>query len=157
MTQRALAQAATTSQAAIARYEAGQVLPELRTLDRLLSACGHHLTLDARPARRTGTESATHRPVAIPDDLADPDLPKAHGTVALPIHLRWSGPPRTYDLDDRRDRARLYEQVLREGDEDDIRHYVRLEDLLDLWDELVLPDSLRTAWERWLAARQPSA
>jgi transcriptional regulator with XRE-family HTH domain len=56
--QRALAARADTDQAAIARYEAGLVVPDLRTLDRLLAACGRELLLDTRPApvvRRTGT------------------------------------------------------------------------------------------------------
>jgi transcriptional regulator with XRE-family HTH domain len=153
MSQRELARAAETSQAAVARYETGRVLPDLRTLDRLLGACGQRLTVDAVPARRTGRESATTRPVATPDDIADAEESKAVGVVELPLHIRWSGPPRSYDLDKRRDRARVYEQVLREGTEDDVRHFVRLDDLLDVWDELVLPDHVRAAWDCWFATR----
>ncbi len=153
MSQRELARAGETSQAAVARYETGRVLPDLRTLDRLLGVCGQRLTVDAVPTRRTGWESATTRPVAIPDDIADCDATKALGVVELPPHIRWSGSSRTYDLDNRRDRARVYEQVLREGIEDDIRHFVRLDELVDLWDELVLPDHVRAAWDRWFATR----
>lgn len=89
------------------------------------------------------------RPVAVPDDLADPTLPKARGRIELPLHIRWSGPAITYDLHDRADRARVYEQVLREGTEDDVRHYVDADQLRDLWDELVLPPSVRNAWAGW--------
>ena len=149
MSQRELARAGETSQAAVARYETGRVLPDLRTLDRLLGACGQRLTVDAVPARRTGRESATTRPVAIPDDIAGTYRAKAVGVTELPPHIRWSGPPRTYDLDKRRDRARVYEQVLREGNEDDVRHFVRVDELVDLWDEMVLPDYVRAAWDRW--------
>jgi hypothetical protein len=53
-------------------------------------------------------------------------------------------------LYDRADRARLYEQVLREGTEDDVRHYVDADQLRDLWDELVLPSYVRQAWAGWL-------
>ena len=115
MSQRELARAGGTSQAAVARYESGRVVPDLRTLDRLISACGQRLRVDAEPMRRRGTESAAVRPVAIPDDLAVTMVTKAAGVVELPAHIRWSGPPRTYDLTSRRDRARVYEQVLREG------------------------------------------
>jgi transcriptional regulator with XRE-family HTH domain len=153
MSQRDLARAGETSQAAVARYETGRVVADLRTLDRLLGVCGQRLTVDAVPARRTGRESATTRPVAIPDDIADANGSKAVGVVELPRHIRWSGPPRSYDLDKRRDRARVYEQVLREGSEDDVRHFVRLDELVDLWDELVLPHHVRAAWDRWFAAR----
>lgn len=149
MTQRELARVGGTSQAAVARYETGRVLPDLRTLDRLLGACGQRLSVDAVPTRRTGRESATVRPVAIPEDFIDTSAPKAVGVVELPSHVRWSGPPMTYDLDKRRDRARVYEQVLREGTEDDVRRFVRVDDLRELWPELILPAHVREAWDRW--------
>jgi hypothetical protein len=89
------------------------------------------------------------RPVAVPEDLDDSSLPKASGRVELPPHIRWSGPPISYDLDDRADRARVYEQVLREGTEDDVRYYVDADQLRNLWDELVLPPAVRHAWAGW--------
>jgi hypothetical protein len=90
------------------------------------------------------------RPVAVPDDLGS-SMPKASGRVVLPLHIRWSGSPLTYDLDDRADRARVYEQVLREGTQSDVRFYVEAEQLLDLWDELVLPPAVRDAWAERIA------
>jgi hypothetical protein len=84
------------------------------------------------------------RPVAVPDDLGS--SMKASGRIELPLSIRWSGPPLTYDLDDRADRARVYEQVLREGTESDVRFYIEAEQLLELWDELVLPPTVREAW-----------
>ncbi|HEU5373322.1 MAG TPA: hypothetical protein VFU51_13110 [Gaiellaceae bacterium] len=69
------------------------------------------------------------------------------------LHIRWSGPPVTYDLDDRGDRVRVYEQVLREGTEDDVRFYVEEDHLLELWDELVLPPAVREAWRPWIEDR----
>ena len=97
------------------------------------------------------------RPVAVPADFDDPSLPKAQGTVELPLHIRWSGGSMVYDLDVRADRARVYEQVLREGTEDDVRYYVRADELIELWDELVLPTSVRRAWAGWLASHRPDA
>jgi hypothetical protein len=85
------------------------------------------------------------RPVAVPDDLGSA-MPKASGRIELPRHIRWNGPPLAYDLDDRADRARVYEQVLREGTESDVRFYVEAERLLELWDDLVLPPAVREAW-----------
>ena len=75
----------------------------------------------------------------MPEDLAETPSGKARGKVQLPLHIRWSGPAVTYDLADRADRARVYEQVLREGTDDDVRRYVDPNDLLELWDDLVLP------------------
>lgn len=153
MTQRALAEAADTSQAAIARYETGAVLPELRTVNRLLEACGFHLALSlvTQTRGRTGRETAAVRPVVTPARLDAPGIDKAQGIVELPSRVRWSGQPRTYDLSKRADRIRVYEQVLREGTEEDIQRYIRRDDLIDLFDELVLPPHLRDAWSSWLA------
>jgi hypothetical protein len=85
----------------------------------------------------------------VPDDLDGPGVSKAGGRVELPLHLRWSGPPIVYDLTDRADRARVYEQVLREGTDDDVRFYVDADELAELWDELVLPPTVRRAWLDW--------
>jgi hypothetical protein len=95
------------------------------------------------------------RPVELPDDANDHTITKASGRVQLPLHVRWSGPPKTYDLDDRQDRSRVYEQVLREGAPEDIRFYIDVEQLLDLWDEPVLPQYVRRAWADWLLQRTP--
>jgi hypothetical protein len=92
--------------------------------------------------------------VAVPADFGDRSAPKARGRVELPLHVRWSGAPVSYDLDDRGDRARVYEQVLREGTEDDVRFYVDEDHLLELWDELVLPPQVRDAWVPWIEDRR---
>lgn len=92
-------------------------------------------------------------PVAVPDDVADPSIEKASGRVELPHSIRWSGPRPVYDLAQRTDRARVYEQVLREGTADDVRRFIVVDDLLDLWDELYLPSHVRDAWCDWLRHR----
>ena len=76
-------------------------------------------------------------------------MTKARGMVELPFHIRWSGPTVSYDLDERADRIRVYEQVLREGNEDDIRFYVDVDELREVFDELVLPPPVRRAWKGW--------
>jgi hypothetical protein len=95
--------------------------------------------------------------VAVPANLDNGGRAKATGTVELPLHIRWSGPSVVYDLDDRVDRARVYEQVLREGTEDDVRFYVDPDQLLELWDELVLPPPVRQAWSGWVEERRRAA
>jgi hypothetical protein len=86
---------------------------------------------------------------AVPEDVAAPGVEKATGVIVLPLHIAWSGPPRSFDLSDRRQRARVYEQVLREGNHDDVRYFVDVDELLDLWDELFLPRRVRLAWADW--------
>jgi uncharacterized protein len=55
LTQRDLARAAKTSQAAVARYESGASVPSISTLRRLLGAAGHDLSIAATPRRRALT------------------------------------------------------------------------------------------------------
>src|ERR1700722_9015329 len=94
------------------------------------------------------------RPVAIPDDIDDPLLPKASGVVVLPPHVRWSEPTLAYDLERLPDRLRVYEQVLREGTEDDVRFYVDVTELQKVFDDLVLPPNVRKAWAGWFRLRR---
>lgn len=94
------------------------------------------------------------RPVAVPNDVDAPALVKARGRVELPLRVRWSGPPKVYDLSDPRDRLRVYEQVLREGTDEDVRRFIEVDVLIELWDELVLPPHVRGAWARWLDAHR---
>src|SRR3954447_24716686 len=96
---------------------------------------------------RTPQLGPASRPVAVPEDFDDPTHERATGVIELPEHIRWSGPTIAYDLDDRADRARVYEQVLREGTADDVLFYVDPNHLRELWDELVLPPAVRRAWE----------
>lgn len=67
LTQRELAQRASTSQAAVARYETDAAVPSIATLRRLLDAAGHDLELSAVPRRRAftgpvGSLVEEHRP-----------------------------------------------------------------------------------------------
>ena len=78
------------------------------------------------------------RPVAIPDDVDRRDARRASGVVVLPLRVRWSGPPRRYDLAQRADRALVYEQVLTEGTDDDVRWFVDVDQLIELRSDLVL-------------------
>ena len=75
-------------------------------------------------AGRSGSLGPDGRPVAVPDDVDDPRHDKASGRVELAIWIRWSGDPVTYDLDDPVQRSRAYEQILREGNVEDIRRYL---------------------------------
>jgi hypothetical protein len=103
---------------------------------------------------RSATLGPAARPVAIPDDIDAPGVKKAQGVVELPLRVRWSGPARVYDLSRRADRARVYELVLAEGAVDDVRRYIELDHLVDLWPDLVLPRHVRRAWSEWLANRR---
>lgn len=90
--------------------------------------------------------------MAIPDDIEDRSLPKAAGKVSLPRHIAWSF-PFVYDLDDRKQLRAAYARVMTEGLDDDVRLFIDIDKLLDIWDELWLSPHVRTAWGAWLRAR----
>ena len=92
------------------------------------------------------------RPVSIPDDMEDRSLPKASGRVTLPRRVAWSF-PYEYDLDRRKQLRACYERVMTEGLDDDVRFYIDLDTLLEVWDELWLSPHVREAWSAWLRDR----
>ena len=49
--------------------------------------------------------------------------------------------------DHRGDRNRVYEQILQEGT--DVRYFVDADELLAMWDDIVLPPWVRKVWAGW--------
>lgn len=146
LSQAELAARAGTSRPTLSFYEHGHRSPTLATAARILAAAGYELV--AAP-RITFTEwpSGHGRTVLVPSHLPRLDPTQAFATVTLPVHLNWSEPGRSFDLFDRRQRARVYEIVLREGTEDDVLTYVDGVLLVDLWPDLVLSRDIRAAWD----------
>jgi hypothetical protein len=99
------------------------------------------------------------RAVYVPAVLPRLAVDRALGRVRLPLHLNWSQPGREFDLADRRQRARVYEIVLREGTGQDIADYVDGALLIDLWPDLILPSVVRLEWQRLIdtVRGQPAA
>ncbi|MFD4630691.1 transcriptional regulator [Streptomyces sp. NPDC058284] len=71
-----------------------------------------------------------------------------HGTVALPLHLAWSGLT-TFDLDQPRLRMSYYRIVLAEGLHDDLVRYLHHDLLISLWPTLrmLISRDIREVWE----------
>jgi transcriptional regulator with XRE-family HTH domain len=145
LTQDELARRAGTSRTTLSAYENGRKSPMVATFARLLSEAGYELTAEPRIAF-TRQPAARGKLIWVPDHLPRLDLASAFARVRLPLHLNWSAPGRVFDLGSRADRARVYEIVLQEGRPADILAYVDGALLVDLWDDLVLPRSIRSAW-----------
>ena len=62
-------------------------------------------------------------------------------------------PPYRYDLDDRRDLRCVYARVMTEGLDADVRYYIDVDTLVEVWDELYLSPHVRERWGAWLAER----
>ena len=124
-----------------------RTLREQRGWSQVELRCPGVRWLDARPLIEfVRVAGAQGRDILVPTRL--PQIPprQALATIELPLAVNWSQPGRLYRLSERGDRARVYEMVLREGAEDDILRYIDGTLLVDLWDELVLPQAVRAAW-----------
>ena len=146
LTQGAMAAVAGTSRPTLSAYEHGRKSPTLATAARIVGEAGFELALTPRVEFRE-VAVTRGRPIQVPTVLPRLSLGKALATVELPLHLNWSDRGRLFDLRDRRQRARVYEIVLREGGPADVLTYVDGALLVDLWDELVLPAAVRAAWQ----------
>jgi transcriptional regulator with XRE-family HTH domain len=141
-----LARRAGASRPTLAAYAAGTKSPNLATAERIVQAAGFDLDLVPRPAFRE-VAVGRGRAVYVPSVLPRLPVDRALGPVRLPLHLNWSQPGREFDLADRRQRARVYEIVLREGTAQDILDYIDGALLVDLWPGLILPAEVRRAWQ----------
>lgn len=156
MSRAELARRAGASRPTLAAYAAGTKSPTLSTADRIVRAAGFELDLVRRPAFREAAAGRGHG-VYVPECLPRLPVEQALARVRLPLHLNWSQPDREFDLSDRRQRARVYEIVLREGTGEDIGHYIDGALLADLWPELVLPVQVRREWQPLIDAARGHA
>ncbi|MEI2610623.1 MAG: helix-turn-helix transcriptional regulator [Candidatus Promineifilaceae bacterium] len=149
----ALAERAGTSRPTLSAYEHGRKSPTLDTAARIVGEAGFQLAITPRiEFHDVGVERG--RPLRVPNPLPRLPLDSAFATIQLPLHLNWSDRGRLFDLRDRRQRARVYELVLREGGPDDVLAYVDGALLVDLWDDLVLPAKVRAAWSDVVTGRR---
>ncbi len=146
LSQEEFAARAGTSRPTISAYEHGRKSPTLATASRLLDTVGYELVAEPRI---TFTEVPLRhgRPIFVSDRLWRLPVAHAFATVSLPLGLNWSRPGAEFRLRDRRERARCYEVVLREGAPSDLARFIDGALLVDLWDELVVPRDVRAAWE----------
>jgi transcriptional regulator with XRE-family HTH domain len=146
LTQEELARRAGTSRTALSAYEHGRKSPTAATFARLLSGAGWELA--AQPHVSFTQQSDPYgKSTWVPDRLPRLDIAHALAMAELPLRLNWSAPGRVFDLRSRADRARVYEIVLQEGRPADILAYIDGALLADLWDDLVLPRAVRSAWD----------
>ena len=130
LSQQQLAQLAGTSRPTLSAYENGRKSPTLETLERLLGRAGRRLV--AEPLVTFNKVSTRRRTLEVPSALPRLTPQRAFAAVELPLTLNWSEPGRVFRPADRRERARLYEIVLREGTAADILTYIDGALLVDL-------------------------
>jgi len=98
-------------------------------------------------AVRTRHQARPGRRAIVVTDLASLRGP-VRGTVELPLRLFWSGPDRSFDLDQGSMRHWLYQAVLCEASRpDDLAGFLNRDLLISMWPDLRLPAGVRQAWE----------
>lgn len=146
LTQAELARRSRTSRPTLSAYEHGRISPTVATFERILGAAGYEILVAPMITWREVAVGAG-RVASVPDALPRLDPKFAFRTLELPLHVDWSLPGSKVNLANRRERARAYEAVLREGRPRDIAGLVDGALMADQWDELVLPQAIREAWQ----------
>lgn len=145
LTQDQLADRAGTSRPTLSAYENGRKSPRLDTLVRIVGEAGFHLELSPHAEYRE-FRVGRGRSAFVPRHLTRLPIDRALATVELPLHIDWSSPSRTVNLSDRPSRLRAYEALLREGTPTDLERFIDGVLLIDAWDDLVVPQEIRSAW-----------
>jgi transcriptional regulator with XRE-family HTH domain len=145
MTQAELAHRAGTSQATVSAYERGLKTPSVKVAARLFAVLGWELTLRSR------VEFTEHHPEGIvafwaPDRLWRVPTPDCFATIWVPDLLGHTEQDE-WHLKDPADRRRAYEILIRRGLPQMMIRWLDGGFLVDLWDDLDLPDPVRHAWQ----------
>lgn len=146
LSQDELARRTGTSRPTLSAYENGRKAPSADTLERLLTAAGARLQTAPVVVWRE-VPTGRGRSCWVPSALWRLPPDAAFAPIVLPIELNWSAPGRRFEPRDRRQRARLYELLLREGGPADLERDVDGLLLVDLWPEIVVPRAVRSAWQ----------
>jgi hypothetical protein len=85
--------------------------------------------------------------IYVPNQLPQLPAKQAHRKLQLPLHINWSELDQEFNLALRKDRERVYELVLQEGNPRDIVSIIDGALLVDLWSEIVIPKKVRLAWQ----------
>jgi len=137
MSQRELAERSGTSQATLSAYERGLKSPSLKVAERIVEAAGYRLALVTQvhlEHRIAGGLS----PFWVPDRLWRGRLPECFAKVILEDRTRFEG-RRRWDLRKRPQRRTMYEMLLRRGQPDELIDWIDGALLVDLWDDLRIP------------------
>ena len=144
LTQVELAALSGTSQATLSQYERGLKSPSLKVESRILEAMGFEFTLRAK------VDWVEHHPPGIvkfwaPSMLWAVEPPTCFATLRIPDEIRDTG-MRSWNMRERDERRGVYEQLIRRGLPQQMIRWMDGGLLVDLWDELDLPDPVRAAW-----------
>ena len=126
-------------------YERRRKVPLLDVAERLMQAAGADLGMVTTVVWEVDFLPRL-KAFWYPDRLWRVEVPGCFDRVRMP-DLVGRTEQDEWDLRDRTDRRRLYENLLIEGDQHMMMRWVDGALLVDVWSELVLPAKIRAAWE----------
>lgn len=146
LSQAEVARRAGTSRPTVSAYEHGHRNPTLDTVERLLAVNGQQLALVPVPLFEQRSDRRG-KPFFVPDQLPRLLASAAMGTIVLPPNVDWSSPGTPRAMADRRQRILAYQALLAEGEPEDITRFVDGALLVDAWNDVYLPATIRSAWQ----------
>jgi excisionase family DNA binding protein len=139
------------------RVRLGDLIVYRRAEDRRRRGTQTWERLDGQPVAevrvlepRSTTRSRSSTP---PADWSHETGP-GDAVVELPFHLYWSDDNNRFDLSKRARLRSMYQIVLTEGSDEDVRTYINRALLDDVWDELWLSPAVHEAWDSWIEAHR---
>jgi len=145
LTQVQLARISGTSQATLSAYERGLKSPSLKVAARILASTDHELTLRAR-IDWVEHEAPGIPKFWVPSMLWAVEPPTCFATLEMPDQIRHSG-MRNWNMRDRDGRRGAFEQLVRFALPQQMIRWIDGGLLIDLWEELDLPDPVRRSWQ----------
>ncbi|MEU0312123.1 helix-turn-helix transcriptional regulator [Nocardioides sp. NPDC006273] len=154
LSQAELAERAGTSQATLSAYERGAKSPALKVAERILHVTGLELSVRTHVDFKERTVPGVE-PFWVPNMLWNVGPPTCFVILHVPDMVNHTRQTH-WDLSDRTDRARAYEILIRWGLPHSMLRWLDGALLIDLWDELNLPEEIRTCWTPAIAQATPA-
>ena len=95
--------------------------------------------------RKRNTSYSDFRPVLVPESLDALQGP-TRGVVTLPTWIDWT-PRKTYNIDDKFDRAAFYQVVISEATPAEMDQYLDRETLIRTWPSIGISQKTAKVWE----------
>ena len=145
-TQSQWSELSSTSRTALSAYENERKSPQLSTVERMFESASIEISLQKKIKFRK-VRGARGQSIYVPNRLPSPPLSKALCKSELPLHINWTNKSKVFNFRNENDRKRAYELILQNGKPSDINSLVEGKFLVACWEDLVLPKSVKTAWQ----------
>ncbi len=142
-----LAAVAGTSQPTLSAYERGKKSPRLAVAERIVNAAGWNIALQPRVSFTEHPAPTGFRfPFTVPDRLWRLEAPACFRTIKFFDLIDDDNDKFWWDFSIRADRKLVYERLLTYGSEATLVLYLDGALLIDLWNEMEVPEPMRTHW-----------